>query len=116
MVGKATGYVPRFRSRAKSFRSRTPANSRSMLPTTDSLAQFAHPGVPEISVEKPEGPIFQGFGRATVMLHLMVRSVSQNRAPDAHSREKFPGRPHLEIASEEIAECSVTPQGLPRIV
>jgi len=43
-------------------------------------------GVPEISVEKPDAPIFQG---ATVMLHLMARSVSQNRAPVALLAENF---------------------------
>jgi hypothetical protein len=46
-------------------------------------------GVPEISVEKPDAPIFQGLGRATVMLHLMARSVSQNRAPVALLAENF---------------------------
>jgi hypothetical protein len=62
MVGKAREHVPGVHVAGESFRSRTPANPASMLPTTDALDQFAHPGVPEISVQKPDGLIFQGLG------------------------------------------------------
>ena len=89
MVGNATGYVPRFGSLASRFEA-------GILPTLEACfrplirsIQFAHPGVPEISVERPDSPIFQGLGRATVMLHLMARSVSQNRAPVALLAENF---------------------------
>ena len=60
-----------------------------MLPTTDSLDQFAHPGVPEISVQEPDDLIFKALGPAAVMLHLMARSVSQSCARGRMLAENF---------------------------